>query len=58
MSGSSHAISASIDTYRLVDRHSFQRAPSGVAHGEFSHHYIPGPDGSIMVWHLWVTQNW
>ena len=58
MSGSSHAISVSIDTNRLVDQHSFQRALAGVPHGEFSHHSIPGPEGSIMVWHLWVTENW
>ena len=38
MSGSSHAISVSIDTNRLVDQHSFQRAPSGVPHGKFSRH--------------------
>jgi len=56
-SGSSHAISVSIDTNRLVDQHSFQRAPCGVPHGEFPHHSIPGPDGSIMVWHLRVTQK-
>ena len=58
MSGSSHAISVSIDTNRLVDQHSFQRAPSGVPHGEFFHHYIPGPEGNIVVWHLlWVTEK-
>ena len=57
MSGSSHAISVSIDTNRLLDQHSFQRAPSGVPHGEFSHHSIPGPEGSIMVWHLRVTEK-
>ena len=54
MSGSSHAILVSIDTNRLVDQHSFQRAPSGVPHDKISHHSIPGPDGSIMIWHLWV----
>ena len=48
MGGSSHAISVSIDTNCLVDQHSFQRAPSGVPHGEFSRHYIPGPEGSTM----------
>ena len=59
MSGASHAISVLVDTNRLVDQHSFQPAPPGVPHGdcEFSHHSIPGPEGSIMVWHLWVTQK-
>ena len=36
MSGSYDAILVSIDTNRLVDQHSFQRAPSEVPHGEFS----------------------
>ena len=54
MSGSSHAIPVSIDTNRLVDQHSFQQAPSEVPHGEFPHHSIPGPEGSIMVWHCGI----
>ena len=35
MAGSSHAISVSIDTNRLVDQHSFQRTPSRVPMASF-----------------------
>ena len=63
MSGSSHAISVSIDTnrYRLVDQHGFQRASSGVPHGEFSHHSIPEYHGMAPVGHIkigkWIRKT-
>ena len=60
MSGASHAISVSIDTYRLVDQHSFQRAPWGCPMASFPtilFQDLMGVIRSILVWHLRVTHK-